>query len=126
MSTDPQASASRRLKVVCPHDCPDTCVMTVDVADGRAVALGGDAEHRFTRGFLCAKVNRYLERVYSPERLLHPLRRAGRKGEGRFERISWDEALGTIADRLRTVAAAQSRSAAIPPTASRAASCAPR
>ena len=67
--------------------------MTVDVEDGRAVALGGDPDHRFTRGFLCAKVNRYLERVYSPERILHPLRRVGRKGEGRFERISWDEAL---------------------------------
>ena len=82
-----------RLKVVCPHDCPDTCVMTVDVEDGRAVAIGGDPDHRFTQGFLCAKVNQYLDRVYSPDRILHPLRRVGRKGEGRFERISWDEAL---------------------------------
>src|SRR5512133_63947 len=79
--------------------------MTVDVEDGRAVALGGDSDHRFTQGFLCAKVNRYLERVYSPERLLHPMRRVGRKGEGRFERISWDEALGTVAERLRATAA---------------------
>ena len=73
-------------KVVCPHDCPDTCVMTVAVENGRAVEIGGDAEHPFTQGFLCAKVNRYLERVYSPDRILHPLRRIGRKGEGRFER----------------------------------------
>ena len=94
----------RRFKVVCPHDCPDTCVMTVDVEDGRATALGGDPEHRFTGGFLCAKVNRYLERVYSPERLLHPLRRVGGKGEGRFQRISWDEALDTVATRLRVIA----------------------
>ena len=69
-------------KVVCPHDCPDTCVMTVSVEGGRAVGLGGDPEHRFTQGFLCAKVNRYLERVYSPDRVLHPLKRVGPKGEG--------------------------------------------
>jgi anaerobic selenocysteine-containing dehydrogenase len=99
MST--QAPARRELKVVCPHDCPDTCVMSVSVEGGRAVAIGGDPEHRFTQGFLCAKVNRYLERVYSPDRVLHPLRRVGGKGEGRFERISWDEALDTIAARFR-------------------------
>jgi anaerobic selenocysteine-containing dehydrogenase len=88
-------------KVVCPHDCPDTCVMKVEVEDGRAVALGGDPDHRFTQGFLCAKVNHYLERVYSPDRLLHPLRRVGRKGEGRFERISWEEALDAVARGFR-------------------------
>ncbi len=93
----------RVLKVVCPHDCPDTCVMTVTVAGDRAVAIGGDPEHPFTQGFLCAKVNQYLDRVYSPERLLRPLRRVGRKGEGRFEPVSWDEALDTIATRLRDV-----------------------
>lgn len=112
MSADPRGR--RRLKVVCPHDCPDNCVLTVDVEAGRAVAVGGDLEHRFTRGFLCAKVNRYLERVYSPERLLHPLRRVGRKGEGRFERISWDQALGTIAARLREVADTHGPQAILP------------
>jgi anaerobic selenocysteine-containing dehydrogenase len=93
----------RVFKVVCPHDCPDTCVMTVGVRDGRAVDLGGDPEHGFTQGFLCVKVNQYLDRVYSPERLLHPLKRVGAKGEGRFERIGWDEALDTIAQRFREV-----------------------
>ena len=93
----------RRLKVVCPHDCPDTCVMTVDVEDGRAVAIGGDPDHRFTQGFLCAKVNHYLERVYSPDRILHPLKRVGHKGQGRFERVSWDEALDLVAAALRRV-----------------------
>src|SRR5512133_3014348 len=88
--------------------------MTVDVEDGRAVALGGASDHRFTQGFLCAKVNRYLERVYSPERLLHPMRRVGRKGEGRFERISWDEALATVAERLRAVAQAHGPQAILP------------
>jgi anaerobic selenocysteine-containing dehydrogenase len=109
------ASPSRHVsKVVCPHDCPDTCVMTVAVEDGRAVALGGDAEHRFTQGFLCAKVNHYLERVYSEERILHPLKRVGRKGEGRFERIGWDEALDTIADRFRRVIAEHGAQAILP------------
>jgi anaerobic selenocysteine-containing dehydrogenase len=104
----------RRLKVVCPHDCPDTCVMTVDVEGNRAVALGGDPDHPFTRGFLCAKVNRYLERVYSPERILHPLRRVGSKGEGRFARISWDEALDEIVERFGQVMAAHGPQAILP------------
>src|SRR5687767_6897050 len=73
---------------VCPHDCPDTCgmVVTVDPESGRAVKLRGDPDHPFTAGFLCAKVNHYLDRVYHPGRLLVPQRRVGRKGEGRFER----------------------------------------
>lgn len=78
--------------------------MVVDVADGRAVRLGGDADHPFTRGFLCQKVIRYLERVYHPERLRHPLRRIGPKGASRFERISWDDAINEIASRFRSVA----------------------
>ncbi len=102
------------LKVVCPHDCPDTCVMTVDVENGRALAIGGDKDHPFTQGFLCAKVNQYLDRVYSPDRLLHPLKRVGRKGEGRFERISWDEALDTIAARFRDVIARDGSQAILP------------
>jgi anaerobic selenocysteine-containing dehydrogenase len=108
------APARQKLKVVCPHDCPDTCVMTVDVEDGRAVGLGGDPDHRFTQGFLCAKVNHYLERVYSPDRILHPMKRAGAKGEGRFERITWDEALDTIAVRFRAVIAAHGPQAILP------------
>jgi anaerobic selenocysteine-containing dehydrogenase len=88
--------------------------MTVDVEGGRAVAIGGDPDHRFTQGFLCAKVNRYLERVYSPDRVLHPMRRVGRKGEGRFARVSWDEALDTVAGRLREIAAAYGPQAVLP------------
>jgi anaerobic selenocysteine-containing dehydrogenase len=87
----------------CAHDCPDTCAWLVTVEDGRAVSLHGDPEHPYTRGALCAKVNRYLDRVYHPDRILHPLRRAGAKGEGRFERVSWEEALLDIADRLRAI-----------------------
>ena len=91
-------------KCVCPLDCPDTCSMLVTVEDGVATKLMGDAEHPFTRGFLCRKMTRYLDRVYSPDRLLHPLRRIGPKGSGQFERIAWDEALAMIADRFAAIA----------------------
>ncbi len=101
-------------KVVCPHDCPDTCVMTVAVEGDRAVSIGGDPEHRFTQGFLCAKVNQYLDRVYGADRLLHPLRRVGPKGSGRFERISWDEALDLVANRFREIGATHGAQAILP------------
>jgi len=84
----------------CPHDCPDTCAMLVHVRDGRAVRVQGDPAHPVTQGFLCTKVNRYVERTYHAERLTVPLRRVGAKGEGRFEPATWDEALGDIARRL--------------------------
>jgi len=94
------------VRAVCPHDCPDTCglVVTVDPSTGKAVKLRGDADHPFTRGFLCQKVANYLDRVYHPERLLYPMRRVGRKGEGQFERITWAEAVRTIAHRFREIA----------------------
>jgi anaerobic selenocysteine-containing dehydrogenase len=97
-------AAARTLRLVCPHDCPDTCSMTVTVQEGRAVDLRGDPDHPFTRGFLCGKVARYLDRVYHPERLTHPLKRRGPKGAGRFVRITWDEALEAIAGRFRALA----------------------
>ena len=94
----------RTVTAVCPHDCPDTCGLLVRVdAGGRAVELRGDPAHPFTRGFLCTKVSHYLDRVYHPGRLTHPMRRVGRKGEGRFERFSWDEAVRTIAAKFRAV-----------------------
>ena len=77
--------------------------MLVTVEDGRATRVAGDPEHPFTRGFLCTKVNRYVERTYHPDRLLHPLRRIGPKGSGRFARIGWDEALEEIANRLSKI-----------------------
>jgi anaerobic selenocysteine-containing dehydrogenase len=89
---------------VCALDCPDACSLLVNVEDGRATRLRGDPAHPVTRGFLCGKVAQYLEREYSPQRLLYPQKRAGAKGEGRFTRISWDEALGTIAERLAAIA----------------------
>jgi anaerobic selenocysteine-containing dehydrogenase len=90
-----------KAKSVCALDCPDTCALTVSInEDGRAIKLSGDLEHPFTRGFLCAKVTKYLDKQYHAERLLHPLRRVGAKGEGRFERMSWEAALEEIAERL--------------------------
>ena len=81
----------------CPLDCPDGCAWLVTVRDGEAVHLRGNPDHPFTRGALCAKVAPYLDHTRAADRLLHPLRRVGAKGEGRFERISWDDALGEIA-----------------------------
>ena len=90
---------------VCALDCPDTCSLLVNVDEsGHGSKLRGDPDHPITRGFLCGKVARYLDREYSPERLLYPQRRIGAKGEGRFTRISWDEALDEMAERLKQTA----------------------
>jgi len=89
-------------------------VVSVDPSTGRAIDLRGDREHPFTQGYLCQKVANYLERVYHSDRLLVPQRRIGKKGEGRFEPISWDEAIRTIAQRLRTVAAEHGPQAILP------------
>src|SRR5215471_16470705 len=97
-------ATARTLRVVCPHDCPDTCSMLVTVEDGRATRLRGDPEHPFTNGFLCQKVSRYLERVYHPGRLKYPMVRSGPKGNGEFRRVSWDEAVDLIATRFRAIA----------------------
>ena len=100
----------------CPHDCPDTCSwqIAVDRKDGRALDIWGHPEHPVTLGKLCGKVDRYLERVYHADRLRHPLRRVGPKGSGRFERISWDEALAGIAARLREIIDAWGAEAVLP------------
>ncbi len=102
-------------KNVCPLDCPDTCSMRVTVENGVAIDLRGDAEHPFTRGFLCQKMARYLDRVYSPDRLMFPMKRVGAKGEGKFQRVSWDEALEAIATRFAAIAASPDGPQAILP-----------
>ena len=102
------------VKAACPHDCPDACGVLITVQDGRATRIQGDPEHPVTRGFLCAKVAKYLDRVYSPGRVMYPLRRIAPKGPAAelpsaknankiWERISWDEALDTMASRLRAI-----------------------
>jgi anaerobic selenocysteine-containing dehydrogenase len=96
--------ASRVVRGACPHDCPDACSTLVTVERGRATRIQGDPDHPFTQGFLCAKVNRYLERTYHRDRLLTPLRRVGPKGSGQFEPAGWDQALSAIAERLSGIA----------------------
>jgi anaerobic selenocysteine-containing dehydrogenase len=115
-ATSTASSATRVVHAVCSHDCPDSCgvLVTVDQLTGRAVKIQGDPSHPVTRGFLCGKVAKYLDRVYSPDRLLYPMRRRkgaakgpleqGREAEA-FERISWDEALDEIASRFKAIAA---------------------
>jgi anaerobic selenocysteine-containing dehydrogenase len=88
-------------RTVCPLDCPDRCSLEVAVEHGRVASIGGRRADPVTRGFICAKVRRYAERVHGPDRLLHPLKRVGPKGGGRFTRVSWEEALDTAAARLR-------------------------
>ncbi|MEN9543470.1 MAG: hypothetical protein RLZZ598_303 [Pseudomonadota bacterium] len=97
--------AEQVVRGACPHDCPDTCALRVTVKDGIAIKVQGAADHVTTHGALCTKVARYHERSYHAERVLHPLRRVGPKGQGRFERISWEDALAEIAQRLTTIAA---------------------
>lgn len=101
--TTTNKTSTKLVRGACPHDCPDTCAWQVTVRDGTAVKLLGDPDHPFTRGGLCAKVNHYIERAYSPDRVLYPMRRLGPKGEGKFERVSWDDALDEIAARLQGI-----------------------
>ena len=106
--------ATRVVHTTCSLDCPDSCgvLATVDTATNRVVRIAGDPSHPITRGFLCGKVARYLDRVYSPDRLLYPMRRRAEVAKGSlkhgeemqaFERITWDEALDTIAARLQQI-----------------------
>ena len=126
----------------CPHDCPDACGVLITVENDRATRIQGDPAHPVTRGFLCAKVAKYLDRVYSPDRVLYPMRRVRPKGPaaksttdlrsvrtgqspvatqpvpihnaGDFERITWDEALADIASRFREIASEYGSEAILP------------
>ena len=116
MPLDPlPASGQRVVRGACPHDCPDTCALLTTVEGGRAIAIRGAPDHPATAGVLCTKVARYLDRTYSDQRVLHPMRRVGRKGEGRFERISWDAALAEIAARFGAIASSPDGPQAILP-----------
>ncbi|CAA9539378.1 MAG: Anaerobic dehydrogenases, typically selenocysteine-containing [uncultured Thermomicrobiales bacterium] len=112
----PDGAATRLVRGTCPHDCPDTCGMVTEVrvADGRALRVTGDPDHPVTKGWICAKVRPYLDRVYHPDRLTHPLRRVGPKGGGRWERVSWDEAIAEIAERWRAIIAEHGAAAILP------------
>ncbi|MBM4276663.1 MAG: molybdopterin oxidoreductase family protein [Deltaproteobacteria bacterium] len=95
---------TRKIKrSVCPYDCPDACGLLIEVVDGKAVKVTGDPEHPFARGTLCPKMNRYQDTVHSPLRLTQPLIRAGEKGSGQFQPISWEEAIRRIVDRWNVI-----------------------
>jgi anaerobic selenocysteine-containing dehydrogenase len=109
----------RVVHAACPHDCPDACGVLITIEDGRATKIQGDPEHPVTRGFLCAKVAKYLDRVYAPDRVLYPMRRVKPKGQSfsppdAFERITWDEALDEIAIRFRHIMAEHGSEAILP------------
>ncbi len=108
----------RTVHGTCHHDCPDSCGWTVSVDDDQgvpvAIGLRGDPDHPYSAGELCPKVNRFIDRVYSPDRVLRPMRRVGAKGEGRFEPISWDDALAEIASRLHDVIERHGAEAVLP------------
>ena len=110
---DSMPGAETVVRAACPHDCPDTCAMLITVREdqGRKVAVkvAGDPTHPTTAGTLCTKVARYLERAYHPDRVLHPLKRVGAKGGGVFARVTWDEALSDIGQRLSEIAARDSQ-----------------
>src|SRR6476620_10138042 len=89
------------VETACPLDCPDACSLAVTVQKGRVVSIDGSHKNPVTSGYICAKVRKFGERVYGPDRLLHPGIRKGRKGEGRFKRVSWDEALELIVERMQ-------------------------
>jgi anaerobic selenocysteine-containing dehydrogenase len=95
------APTIERRHSACPHDCPSTCALEIEVIDGRSIGrVRGAEDNTYTAGVICAKVARYAERIHHPDRLLHPLTRVGPKGSGRFARIGWDEALDMIAERF--------------------------
>ncbi|MBR0679073.1 molybdopterin-dependent oxidoreductase [Roseomonas eburnea] len=94
-----------KVRVVCGHDCPDMCSLLAEVEDGRITRIQGDPEDPYTAGFACAKVNRDMETVHSPDRLRTPLRRTGPKGSGQFAPITWDSALDEITTRWKAIIA---------------------
>src|SRR5580693_7883204 len=91
------------LQSACPLDCPDSCSLSVEVAGGRVVKVEGSRVNPLTQGFICSKVRRFPEALGGSERLLYPAVRRGRKGEGRFERVSWEVALEMVAGRMAEV-----------------------
>src|SRR3954467_10683730 len=90
----------------CPHDCPSTCALEVEVLDDRTIGrVRGAPDNAYTAGVVCAKVARYAERIHHPDRVTRPMGRTGPKGSGLFEPISWDDALDIVGDKFRVAEA---------------------
>ena len=102
MKSAPSLAPEHIVETACPLDCPDGCSLSVTVQDGRITSIDGSTSNPITDGYICAKVRRFTERVYGADRLLYPAIRKGPKGAGvRFERVSWDDALSLVAERMR-------------------------
>lgn len=113
-ATKPTPSKLKVLPSVCALDCPDACALHIQVDGDRVVGLTGDPQHPITQGFACVKTARYPERQEQSDRLLVPMRRVGKKGEGKFEPITWDIALDEIADKLRSILSNHTGQAILP------------
>ncbi|MEA2525411.1 MAG: hypothetical protein QOF73_2638 [Thermomicrobiales bacterium] len=112
--TTPSSAPTILVRGACPHDCPDTCATITEVQNGRAVRFTADPDHPITQGWLCAKVRPYLDLVYHPDRLLHPLRRIGPKGSGEWQRVTWDDAIAEIASRWQAIIREHGAAAILP------------
>ena len=97
------APPESHVETACPLDCPDACTITVTLRGGRIARIDGSPTNEITNGYICAKVRHFDQRVYGDDRLLHPAIRKGQKGRGDFKRVSWDEALQIITDKIRQV-----------------------
>ena len=110
----PLGGPSSVVDTACPLDCPDACTLSVTVRHGKLVEIDGSHKNAVTGGYICAKVRKFGDRVYGPDRLLHPAIRRGRKGEGKFERVSWDEAMERIVDRMQRAKARHGGASVLP------------
>ena len=110
----PETWGRSTVRTACPLDCPDSCTLDVTVEKGRIVKMDGGDANPATRNYICAKVRRFPDRVYGEDRLLYPAVRKGRKGDGTFTRVSWDEALDLIASRMQEIRSAHTAEAILP------------
>jgi anaerobic selenocysteine-containing dehydrogenase len=114
MATEPVPGPTSTVDTACPLDCPDACTLSVKVQHGKVISLDGSRRNPVTDGYICAKVRKFDQRLYGPDRLLYPAVRRGRKGEGRFKRVTWDEALQLIVDRFRHAKASDGAASILP------------
>src|SRR3954466_10676889 len=104
-SADGFSGSTVVVDTACPLDCPDACSLAVTVKKGKIINIDGSRRNPVTDGFICAKVRKFGELVYGPDRLMYPAVRTGRKGEGQFKRVSWDEAFELIVEKMRAAKA---------------------
>src|ERR1044071_8909420 len=102
------------VETACPLDCPDACSLAVTVHHGKIVSIDGSEKNPVTGGYICAKVRKFGDRIYGPDRLLYPAVRKGRKGEGKFKRVTWDEAFALLVSRFEAAKAKHGGASILP------------